>query len=452
MTPDQRLRASFATDTAYRCLSPDGRDPYPFQHAGVEYAVGLKDCLIADDMGAGKTIQGIGWLNMIGARRPLIVCPASLRINWKRELERWALWDPEASIPSYEEVTRHGAPQHDVVIFDEAHYLKTPDSKRSVACLKLPAERRLFLTGTPVSNRPIELWPILRSLDPKMWGSRTDYGMTYCGGRWNGYEWDFKGASNLVDLQRQLRSRYMIRRLKKDVLKDLPPKTRQLIELPAQSTAKTAELLAAVRTIWKARQSAFDPESVAKLKDARHVVMEKLSATRHEEALSKVPAIVAHIRDLLESVEKVVVFAHHVDVIDGLAAALQEFGVCSVRGGMTDTQKQAGVDAFQSNPAVRVFIGQDQAAREGLTLTAASTVVFAELDWVPGNMCQCEDRCHRIGQKDNVLVQYLVLDGSLDARIAKSIIRKQAVIDQALNADAPSGDDLDWVAALATGE
>lgn len=449
-----RLRASYATETDYRMPAPAGCVPYPFQEAGVEYARTLEAAIVADEPGLGKTIQGAGWLNAIGARRPLIVCPASLRINWRRELEKWTTWDPDTTVVSYNEVQRGrlGHVKHDAVVFDEAHYLKNADSKRSEISLKLPIPRRLFLTGTPVVNRPIELWTLLRSIDSSTWGNRTDYGMTYCGGRWNGYEWDFNGASNLLELQKRIRSTCMVRRRKVDVLKDLPAKVRQLIELPAESAVKTDELLAAVRQLWKAKQSALTPAAVAALGPHREVVKAQLAKVRHEEALSKVPAVIAHCMDLLVGgVEKLVVFAHHRDVIELLRQGLGGFGPVVVQGGMTDEQKQAAVDAFQTKPAVRVFIGQLATAGVGLTLTAASTVVFAELDWVPGVMTQCEDRCHRIGQKNSVLVHHLVLDGSLDARIAKSLIRKQAVLDQTLDAEAMSA-DFDWVTALATGE
>jgi SWI/SNF-related matrix-associated actin-dependent regulator 1 of chromatin subfamily A len=454
VTPDQRLKASFATSTAFRACTPAGCDPYPFQHAGVEYVRDLPAAIIADEPGLGKTIQGIGWLNQIAARRPLIVCPASLRINWRRELEKWAVWDPETTVVSYNEVQRGKVKgRFDAALIDEAQYLKNPDSQRSEVLLKRLKCPRMFLTGTPIVSRPIELWPLLNSIDPATWGNMSDYGMTYCGGRWNGREWDYRGASNLVELQRRLRSSFMVRRRKADVLTDLPPKVRQLITLPAESAGpKTAELLAAVRQLWKAKQQALTPEAVAALAPHREVVQAQLSKVRHEEALAKVPAIVAHCRDLLEGgVQKLVVFAHHRDVMQAIDYQLSAYKPVRVIGGMTDERKQQSVDTFQNVEDCRVFMGQLQAAGVGLTLTAAHTVVFAELDWVPGVMTQCEDRCHRIGQRDSVLVHHLVVDGSLDARIARSLIRKQSVLDQALDGTSLSA-EYDWVTALATGE
>ena len=143
--------------------------------------------------------------------------------------------------------------------------------------------------------------------------------------------------------------------------------------------------------------------------------------------MAKLPYVLDFLNDLLEEEEKVVVFAHHRDVIDAIVKA-GENRVALV-GGMTEKQKDAAVQAFQNGPA-RVFVGQIVAAGTGLTLTAARTVLFAELDWVPGNVTQAEDRCHRIGQKDTVRVFHLVAEGSIDARIVRAIVDKQQIIKE----------------------
>lgn len=455
MTPDQRLRASFATETSFRAISPGGLNYLPYQHAGIEYALSTPSCIIGDEMGVGKTIQALGLINEISPRRTLIVCPAPLRINWRREAAKWLLW-ADTAIVGYDELVRHpdrAEGRWDLIIYDEAHYMKNLEAKRTRVGLGIPAGRRLFLSGTPVVNKPIELYPLLRAIDPKAWGSIHDYGKAYCGARpmkINGrLVWQYDGACNLKELQGRLRSTCMVRRLKKDVLKDLPPKVRQIIELPAASSTGSDKMLAIVREIWKARKQAHTPEAVKALREVQQQAFENLSKVRHEQALAKVPAVVAHIKDLLEQVPKVVVFAHHRDVIERLNNALTH--VVTVTGGQSDKVKQWNIDSFQKSADTRVFIGQIQAAGVGLTLTAASVVVFAELDWTPGSMNQCEDRCHRIGQKDSVLVQHLVLEGSLDARICKTLVRKQEIIDQTLDSGAVSA-ELDWVQALAQPE
>jgi SWI/SNF-related matrix-associated actin-dependent regulator 1 of chromatin subfamily A len=168
-----------------------------------------------------------------------------------------------------------------------------------------------------------------------------------------------------------------------------------------------------------------------------------MSATRQAVAVAKIPAVIEHATGMLEeqndagsyTVPKLVVFAHHHAVIDGLMDAFAAAGVKAVKldGRMDSASKQASVDAFQTDASVRVFVGGISAAGVGLTLTAASHMIFAELDWVPGVVSQCEDRCHRIGQKDQVLIQHLVLDGSVDVKLAQAIVSKQDRCDAALD-------------------
>jgi SWI/SNF-related matrix-associated actin-dependent regulator of chromatin subfamily A-like protein 1 len=454
---EDRIRASFAVDSEMSPLVPDGQKLLPFQRAGVEYCAGLKDAIIADEMGLGKTIQALALANELGPDELLVVCPAGLRINWSRESARWLCFS-KARIISYNELAdnfdEYAAKVWPLVVFDESQYLKNPTSKRSRASLALRAESRLFLSGTPIVNRPRELWPILQSIDPAAWGSLHEYGKAYCQARrqyFNGRSiWNYDGACNLVDLQRRLRSTVMVRRLKKDVLKDLPAKRRQIIELPYPHCpgAKLVALLGAVWSLKEKRDSEFTPDNVQRLRDRSSALFEELAAMRHIEAVSKIPSVLSHVADLLDNTGKVVVFAHHRDVIDGLHEGFARMGIRStwLYGGMLDVMKARHVDDFQKSPDCRVFIGQLDAAGVGISLTAASTVVFAEMSWVPGTMAQCEDRLHRIGQRDSVLVQYLVLDGSLDARISKTLLRKAAVIDQAL--DSPPEQPLDWVSAL----
>jgi hypothetical protein len=152
-------------------------------------------------------------------------------------------------------------------------------------------------------------------------------------------------------------------------------------------------------------------------------------------ALAKVPAVVSHLESLLEAGEKVVCFAHHRDVIAQIMEAIPQ-SVC-LTGGMEIEERQAAVDRFQTDDDCRLFVGSITAAGVGITLTASSSVVFAELDWVPGNISQAEDRCHRIGQTESVLVQHIVLEDSLDAKLAQTIVSKQRVIDQALDVEPP---------------
>ncbi len=425
-----------------------------------------KNCVIGDEMGLGKSIQALVTANELGAQRVGVVCPASLRINWQREADKWLVRGTCTAL-GYEELVnldkRFEPPgPFDVLIVDEAHYLKSPLAQRSVAVLGVQAENRLFLSGTPIVNRPIELWTILHAIDPAAWSTYHEYGLRYCaafpetkkvyikGKLKYVTDWNYKGASNLVELQRRLRSTIMVRRLKKDVLKDLPAKTRQLILLPEEYTNASGDLLSAVRKIWKASVSQHSADAVHGLASVvRKDVEDRMARLRHEQALQKVPAVVAHLADLLACEHKVVVFAHHRDVVEKYQELLAAYRPVILYGGMNDKEKQKSVDTFQNNPDCRVFIGGMDAAGVGLTLTAAQTAVFAELHWVPGAISQCEDRLHRIGQKGNVLIQHIVLNKSLDAVMAKVLMRKQLILDKVLDGDSPDTEPFDWLTELA---
>ena len=430
----------------------------------------------------GKTPQAICSVNALPQiSKVLVICPASLKLNWMREWQRWTTRDLSVSIASTQHcadtdvvvvnydcfsrksktAARLKARQWDLMICDEVHALKNPRAIRTKEILGriergagrvggIIAKHALVLSGTPIVNRPVELWPILSYLDPQTWRSWKYFVERFCAGYQDGWGWKGDGASHLEELQRKLRSTLMIRRLKSEVLAELPPKTRQIIEVPLEDMdddvreavevearewdkreARMADLRADVATAEQGTV-AYE-EAVARLNDAVRVAFAEISKLRHATAVAKVPAVVEHVRQILEDGDQpLIIFVHHHDVCDGIRAALEpDHTVVVLTGRESQEQKQAAVDAFQALQA-RVFIGSITAAGVGITLTAASHVVFAELDWVPGSITQAESRCHRIGTKAAVLVQHVVLDGSLDARMAKTLIAKQAVLDAAL--------------------
>ncbi len=442
--------------------APEPLEYMPFQKAGIAYATKRKATLIADEMGLGKTIQAIGIINMApGVRNVVVVCPASLKINWQRELEKWltlplsigvcngTVPDADILITNYEQLSKLPPRPLDLLIVDEAHYAKNPKAQRTklVKALSAKAKRTILMTGSPIVNRPIELHSLLSILDAPSWPF-WEYVKRYCGayqGRWG---WDFSGATNLDELQYRLRSTLMVRRLKADVLAELPPKRRQLITLSSKGFDKVLKAESKLELSLEQNREALELEmdlaeavgntetynkAALALRQHSAVAFEEMSEVRHQTALAKAPVVAEHIAGLLESVDKVVVMAHHHDVVDILCDELVYYGVVRLTGRDSQTVRQQAVDTFQGDPNVRVFVGSIQAAGVGLTLTAASTVVFAELDWTPSAVNQAEDRCHRIGQKDSVLIQHVVLDGSLDARQAQVLINKQTVIDSAID-------------------
>jgi SWI/SNF-related matrix-associated actin-dependent regulator 1 of chromatin subfamily A len=485
--------------------SPDGLNYMPFQRAGITYALARKRVLIGDEPGLGKTIQAIGIVNATpNCKRVLILCPASLRTNWAREAKKWLVKDwtiqvieqRQGNIKNSAErlvviinYDRLGGKQGesirlalmrikwDILISDEIHFCKNPEAQRSKAVLghftkdglKTPglihcADRIVFLTGTPFANRPIELWGMVRTLDPEDLGaSFTRFAWRYCNpvkkqiGRGRSV-WDFSGAARLDELQERLRTRIMVRRLKKDVLKELPAKRRQVIELARNGAEEAVEQQ---NEAFSKREAAMDEletqmaeanmigddkafkEITRRLTNARQMAFSELAGERRKVAMAKVPYVLEHLQTIFEAREsyrtsnegKVICFAHHKDVVKAISKGLNKLNVqhVIVTGSTSLQQRQQNVDLFQQDPKIRCFIGNILAAGVGLTLTAADLVVFAELDWVPANMMQAEDRCHRISQQYPVLIQYLVFDGSIDSKMAKTLIYKMEVIEQALD-------------------
>lgn len=454
----------------------------PFQMEGIQFSLARRSTLNADVMGLGKTVQAIGLINAdTSIRRVLIVCPANLKLNWRRELNAWLTrqlsigivssreWPAaDISIVNYDILDRHDFAHlpWDLVILDECHYAKNPKAKRTklaLALLKL-GRKRLALTGTPIVNRPREIWPVLNALDDKAWGNFMHFARRYCdayqeeiyipgGGGRKRLVWHFEGSSNLHELQATLRSTVMIRRSKEEVLDQLPPKRRQLIELPADSVEaklavgqeqviqalnnKVEHLKARAQAAEKLGDKAAFEDAMAELDAAEETSFTEISRIRRETAVAKGPLVAGYAASLLESDEvgKLVIFAHHHEVVDTLVRELSTFGVVQFTGRETAEEKDQAVTSFQEGEA-RVFVGSLQAAGVGLTLTAAQTALMAELDWTPGVMAQAEDRLHRIGQTESVLIQYLVLDGSIDAKMANTIVDKADVIAVALDGGA----------------
>ena len=431
----ETLQASRATDSEIVIPAPGDLEYLPYQKAGIAYAASRKSVLIGDEMGLGKTIQALGLINLdFTIQIVLIVAPKSLLLNWQREAEKWLTRAVDLAVINYDMVWKRADLTErtwDLVVYDESQYLKNPKAKRTVASLAIQARRRVFLTGTPILNRPVELWPMVNAIDPDGMGkSFFGFAQRYCGARQvragRKMVWDFTGASNLEELQDKMRQKFMVRRLKADVLKELPAKRRQIIPLEANGASS---ILRAEKKLIE--QLGF--EEAARALEGQSAAFTEMAKLRHDLGVAKVEKALDHIKDMLDSVEKVIVFAHHHDVIDGLQAGLDEFGCVTVTGQTPGADRQAAVDRFQADPTCRVFLGNIKAAGVGLTLTAASTVVFVESDWTPGWMQQAEDRAHRIGQTESVLVQYLVFDGSMDAVLAQTLVSKADISDRALD-------------------
>ncbi len=423
---------------------------YPFQVAGVRY---IKDrletigsVLIADEMGLGKTIEAIEFVNVseVELKKILIVCPASLKDNWRNEWKKFCRKDVKPVIINYERlVSQHEmrAKVWDLIICDEIHYIKNSQAKRTQAIVGFRSDKgiqskyKIGITGTPIPNRPVELFAPLKWLLPYGFSDKMAFARRFCDLFHDGIGYNTKGASNLDELQDRLRSTIMLRRRKIEVLPQLPSKTRQIIEI--EPTDRMKELLQ-----LEQRLIGFTPKDTISDLQFREVVQkfyvgsgpsfENYSKTRSLLAELKIPLVIEHIEDLMEEEDKLLVFGHHQKMIDAVQERFSLQGV-KLTGKTALKNRQKIVDDFQTNRKTRVFVGNIKAAGVGYTLTAAHNVVFAECDFVPGNMTQAEDRVCRIGQTEKVLIQYLVVSGSLDALMCKNMVKKQKILDQALD-------------------
>lgn len=463
----ERIRMSGALTTDYVPPSPEGLEYFPYQKAGVEYLLSCKRALLADEMGLGKTVQAIGLMNALKIRPVVIICPASLKGNWEREVNKWITYwasvhvvygsdwvDADVVIINYDLVHRHYDKLHSykwgLVVLDEVHYLKQPSSNRTACifgtragCNPIEADRVVALTGTPIPNRPIEMQAVLRYLDSYGWSSRKRFADRYCGGlRVDHYGKEVaRGATHLDELNKRIRGTVMVRRMKLDVLKDLPDKVRSVLPIDINA-ADRKEIRAQDRKIRDMvglkKKGDFTQTEFANAVKALSISkdtmgeMGELAELRRLLGEAKVKTACIHIEETIADGAKVVVFGHHKSVLNAIKGHFGDAAVLIT--GATPVKKRQGiVDAFQNDSSVKVFVGNIVAAGVGLTLTAASEVIFVEGDWVPGNLSQAEDRCHRVGQKDTVFVRHLVVEDTLDAVMARAVVSKQDNISKALD-------------------
>jgi SWI/SNF-related matrix-associated actin-dependent regulator of chromatin subfamily A-like protein 1 len=433
-------------------------------------AAGAKGVLLADEMGTGKTIVSIVAANTLGFRRILVVCPAHVRDTWIKEIRAWqtlghliipvkatrqygATFLPSITsgwvVINYDILARRPEIKErswDLVICDESYLLKNFMARRTCEVFggkykgeriqPIPANEALLLAGTPFLNRPDELFTQISYLDPTNWPSFKSFIKQY-------YEDDARADDlrrvigeprNLEELQQKLRSTTMVRQLKQDVL-DLPPKNYDIkwvdaTELPEALIAWFRnERRQIVITHSKLRKA----KSRAKRQQLRERLNELLEKVRYEVAIAKFDKVLEY---LLRCTVKTLVFAYHHEVIDGLATALRRAGYNVVTFTGRTRDSASVVERFQQDPGCLFFIGNIRAAGIGITLTAASHVVFAELDWTPAVHEQAEDRAHRIGQAQQIDVAYFILDDDLstDRQIYQLLKTKQSISTQALNA------------------
>ena len=425
----------------------------PYQNKGVTF-INQKEgrVLLADEMGLGKTIQVLAWLQLHPELRPvIIVVPASLKLNWQREINKWMSDNYRTEILSgstphtlntnlvdifiinYDVlpfwIGRFERIQSKVLVTDECHYFKNNNAKRTKAVLKLGKliPHVLALSGTPITNRPVEIFNAVNLIDSTLFPSRWGFLHKYCGAKHNGFGWDFNGATNTKELHERLINSIMIRRKKKDVLKELPDKTRSFIpiELNNDKEYKNAEK----DFIQWIREN---KGKIAANKASNAMALTEIETLKQLAVKGKMKQVINWINDFLESGEKLVIFAVHHFVIDMLMKEFKEIAV-KVDGSVTGINRQKAVDKFQTNRNTKLFIGNIKAAGVGITLTATSKVVILELPWTPGELEQAIDRVHRIGQENKVIAYFLLALDTIEEKIAALLDKKRKILDSVLD-------------------
>ena len=412
-----------------------GGELAPFQWAGVRYVLDARRTFLADEQGLGKTVQALAALEADGAFPAIVICPASMKLTWERETVKWlphrsvSVLNGRAAVPpradltilNYELVADHrlelGRRKPRALIVDESHYCKNPHAKRTQAVRRLADSvhgdgLRVALTGTPVLNHAEELIAQLRVI-----GRITDFGSGAQFAR------EFKGQLNEERLHWHLRRRCFARRLKSEVLPQLPAKRRVVVpvSLTNESDYRLAErdVIAWLRT-QPLDLTILNAKIAATLRAER---LAQLTALQRLAARGKLAAALAWIDDFLASGEALVVFARHKEVQQAVLRKHKD--ALHLLGDDSIERREASIAAFQKPDGPQLIVCATRVAAQGITLTRASNVCFLELEWTPAMHDQAEDRCHRIGQDDAVTAWYLLAAATIDETMTRLIAAKR---------------------------
>jgi SWI/SNF-related matrix-associated actin-dependent regulator 1 of chromatin subfamily A len=440
---------------------------FPYQRNGVAYGIEKKRIINGDDMGLGKTAQTIATLTGAGAKCILVICPATLKENWKRE---WKMWTGKEAmvlndrvkntwpqyykvgminvfICNYESLKKYfiqeiNKPEDkplrlnhivfketidlfDAVVIDELHRTKDYKTQLSKFCMGITRGKEyvIGLTGTPVVNKPIDLLAQLQIIGRLVeFGGYKGFTDRFCQG--------YNQSSNLKELNYLLNKTCFFRRLKKEVLNDLPDKMRQIVSCEITNQKDYNKAQADFINFLRENLNKSEGEITTALRGEAMVqmgILKKLSAK------GKIDAMIEQIREVVEAGEKIIVFATHKDVIAELRQAIP--GSVTVIGDDSMDQRQRNVDAFQNNPKCQVILCNIQSGGVGITLTSSSRVAFIELPWHPAHADQAEDRAWRIGQKNSVQCTYLLGKDTIDEYIYNIIEKKRAMVAQVTGAE-----------------
>jgi len=432
------------------------RPPLSHQKEAIEKLTSNKKFILADDMGLGKTTSTIISSIETKSKKILIVCPASLKINWFREIQNYTdrsiyicegkkYEDADFVIVNYDIIKNFHDPKNkeesillksnfDLVILDECHYIKNSQAIRTklVNDFVKNVDRLWLLTGTPMTSRPIDYYNLLRLVDSPVSLNWQAYVIRYCGGyqfRVGGNKkiWNTNGATNLDEL-RERTSLQILRRLKENVL-DLPEKIITPVYLKLKS--KEYEELMGEYFDWY-RNKRDESSSLT-------IQFSKLMKVRQVIANEKVESTIELCENILEQDKKVIVFTNFTDTLHRIHS---HFGKKAVYldGSCSEIARQHAIDEFQNNDKIKVFVGNLKAAGVGITLTAGEVIVMNDLSFVPSDHAQAEDRAYRYGQKNNVLVYYPIFENTVEGAIYDILSHKKQIINQVMGDNLNNGD------------
>jgi SNF2 family DNA or RNA helicase len=435
------------------------RPPLSHQKESIEKLVGNDKYILADDMGLGKTTSTVIASLENGSSKVLIICPASLKINWEREIRNYTeksisiiegkKWEPsEYTIINYDILKNFHDPKKpkesevlnygfDLVIIDEAHYIQNKQAQRTKIandiCKKVG--KVWLLTGTPMTSRPINYYNLLDLVDSPVAYNWMAYAIRYCEGYQfnvgNRKVWNVNGAANLTELRDRTKT-HVLRRLKEDIL-DLPDKIITPVYLRLKS--KQYEALMGEYYDWydNSEESSSLTVQFSKLMKVRQVIAEE-----------KVRDTIEIAQNIIDQGKKVIIFTNFTDTLNKIKS---HFGKAAVAldGKMSKPARQHSVDEFQNNEKVTVFVGNLKAAGVGITLTAAEAVIMNDLSFVPSDHSQAEDRAYRYGQKSNVSVFYPIFENSIEGVIYDILSQKKNIFETVMGDNENRGDVLEEI-------
>lgn len=445
----EAIRLKTATVSSLKILGLK-HDLYNYQKVGVEFFINSGGRAInADQMGCGKSVQSLAYITYTN-KKALIICPASVKYSWENEIIKWTklkyeivtskssknifkkkvdifVINYDIIIKFYKEILNAGI---ECVVVDEFTFIKNNRAIRTKVVKKIASQISsvLLLSGTPMLSRPVELFNALNIIDPFTWNDFVGYTKRYCNGHQGRFGWDANGATNIDELKERI-SKYFIRRIKSEILPDLPEKIfiNRPVELPVEWQEKYSM---AINRFSEFLRKVRGKEKIDIIKSLQAEKLVKLGELRQLTTMGKIDEAEAIIRQTIDNGEKILVFSCYNTPLEILHKKFKNHSVLLI-GKTSEEDRREAIDIFQGNEKINIFFGGTQSAGIGITLTAATNVLFIDYSWTPADHAQAIDRIHRPGQKAAYVTIYnLYAKGTIDEYMTKTLERKQILFDR----------------------